>query len=152
IELTWSPQEIILSHPATRWFIIHGDGTAFRRSSIEFRCKYAFFEDQPYNATLIIRNHQATFEHISVGTGDRRVRLPYEFKDAMTLPSFTPKSAKEKFRALLKKTKGRKFRRNSLTLAEKMRKAWTEGSPAKVDFEALLRKYGMRNQNVKIGV
>ncbi|KAJ3907121.1 hypothetical protein F5879DRAFT_1021111 [Lentinula edodes] len=53
--------------------------------------------DQPYNAILMSRNHQAAFELISVRTGDRGCAYPTNSK----MPSFTPESAKEEFRALL---------------------------------------------------
>ncbi|KAH7870647.1 uncharacterized protein C8R40DRAFT_1056377, partial [Lentinula edodes] len=86
-------------HPATGWFITHGGWNSIqevffhRVPLILWPCQ----ADQPYNAILMSRNHQAAFELISVRTGDRGCAYPTNSK----MPSFTPESAKEKFRALL---------------------------------------------------
>ncbi|KAF5387363.1 hypothetical protein D9757_005743 [Collybiopsis confluens] len=51
--------------------------------------------DQPYNATLMSRNHEVAFELFAVRTGNTGERVPYVFKDAPSdAPSFTPDGVK----------------------------------------------------------
>ncbi|KAJ3743562.1 hypothetical protein DFH05DRAFT_1618923 [Lentinula detonsa] len=114
MELTWSPQEIILSHPVTIWFITHGGWNSIQEALV-------------YRIPL-----------------DNGVRLPYRYKDAPAPPCFTTEENKEEIRALFKRIKdeeGVVVRKNFCMLAESMGKAWDAEGPAKVDFNAFLQRY-----------
>ncbi|KAJ3797423.1 hypothetical protein GGU11DRAFT_825431 [Lentinula aff. detonsa] len=107
MELTWSPQEIILSHPVTGWFITHRGWNSIQEALVH-RIPLIFWPcqaDQPYNATLMSGNHQAGFDLFSVRTRDNGVRLPSRYKDAPAPPCFTTEEAKEEIRALFKRIK-----------------------------------------------
>ncbi|KIK61794.1 glycosyltransferase family 1 protein [Collybiopsis luxurians FD-317 M1] len=146
MEMEWSPQEIILSHPATGWFITHGGWNGIREALI-YRVPLIFWPyqaDQPYNATLMSRNHKASFELLTVRTGENGMRLPYRYKDAPTPPSFTPEGVKAELRTILEQSRGEEgalIRKNFNIMADAMARTWNEGGPAKIDFEALLERY-----------
>lgn len=100
--------------------------------------------DQPYNATIMSRNHKAAFELLMVRTGDDGVRLPYRYKDASTPPSFTSEGVKAELRTVLKHTRGEEgasIRKNFAVLADAMGNAWNEGGDTKVDFDNMMQKF-----------
>ncbi|KAE9394729.1 UDP-Glycosyltransferase/glycogen phosphorylase [Gymnopus androsaceus JB14] len=146
MELGWSPQETILSHPATGWFITHG-GWNYIQESFVHRVPLILWPiqaDQPYNATIMSRNHKAAFELLMVRTGDDGVRLPYRYKDASTPPSFTSEGVKAELRTVLKHTRGEEgasIRKNFAVLADAMGNAWNEGGDTKVDFDNMMQKF-----------
>ncbi|KIK61796.1 glycosyltransferase family 1 protein [Collybiopsis luxurians FD-317 M1] len=146
MEMEWSPQEVILSHPATGWFITHGGWNSIQEAFI-YRVPLIFWPyqaDQPYNATLMSRNHKASFELLTVRTGESGMRLPYLYKDAPTPPSFTPKGVKAELRTILEHARGEEgasIRENFGAIADAMDRSWIKGGAAKIDFEALLERF-----------
>ncbi|KAJ3826865.1 hypothetical protein F5880DRAFT_1627352 [Lentinula raphanica] len=67
LELDWSPQELILTHPATGWFITHGGWNSIQEAFVHRvpLIFWPFHADQPYNAMRILALN-AGFELIEV--------------------------------------------------------------------------------------
>ena len=90
------------------------------------------------------RNHKASFELLTVRTGDNGIRLPYRYKDTTTLPSFTPEGVRAELRVILEHARGEEgalIRKNFGAIADAMGRSWTKGGTANIDFEALLERY-----------
>ncbi|KIK52859.1 glycosyltransferase family 1 protein [Collybiopsis luxurians FD-317 M1] len=143
--MSWCPQEKILSHPATGWFVTHGGWNSTQEALIHrvpvIYWPFAF--DQPYNAARTCR-HNAGFELIEVRTGERGTRRPYRFQDDTQLPSFTLSAAREEFKLLLQRIQGDEglqVRANFEHLDRMMDETWHEGHEANENLEAFLQRF-----------
>ncbi|KAJ3726690.1 UDP-Glycosyltransferase/glycogen phosphorylase [Lentinula raphanica] len=147
LEMAWSPQERILSHPATGWFITHG-GWNSTQEALAHRVPviyWPFSADQPYNAARTIQ-HNAGFELIEVRTGKYGTQVPYRFKDSSILdrPTFSISAAQREFRELLQRIEGeegRVVRANFERLAKMMDETWDEGYEAQESLRAFFREF-----------
>ncbi|KAJ3758933.1 hypothetical protein EV360DRAFT_42892 [Lentinula raphanica] len=143
MELSWSPQEMILTHPVTGWFLTHGGWNSVQEA-FAFRVPmifWPFHADQPYNAMRLM-TLKAGFELIEVRTGTIGARIPY---DCEQLPAFTPKSAKAEVTSLIGKLNGKEgveVRQNFETVAEGVCKAWENPSgESRLNTKAMLDQY-----------
>ncbi|KAL0577516.1 hypothetical protein V5O48_004457 [Marasmius crinis-equi] len=145
METRWAPQEAILSHPATGWFLTHGGWNSVQEA-FTYRVPLVFWPtgaDQPLNAMLLALKFEAAFELIEVRTGKLGTRKPYRLGDKPT-PKFTVESAKEEFGQLLKDIKGEKgasVRKNFEDLCDKIAKVWDEDGEARQQVNAFLNRY-----------
>ncbi|KAF5368679.1 hypothetical protein D9757_010227 [Collybiopsis confluens] len=145
MEMTWSPQEKILSHPATGWFITHG-GWNSTQEALTHRVPviyWPFSADQPYNAARTCQL-DAGFELIEVRTGEIGTRKPFRFEKGSHLPSFTVSAAREEFRSLLQRIdgeEGRVVRSNFEHLGRLMDETWNDGCEAKENLELFLQRF-----------
>ncbi|TCD70764.1 hypothetical protein EIP91_001793 [Steccherinum ochraceum] len=67
----WSPQQTILSHPATGWFLTHGGQNSVIEAisqSVPMIC-WPFHADQPCNATRLSRSLDVAYELTEVRSG-----------------------------------------------------------------------------------
>ncbi|KAJ3726575.1 hypothetical protein C8R42DRAFT_657047 [Lentinula raphanica] len=143
MELSWSPQEMILTHPVTGWFLTHGGWNSVQEA-FAFRVPmifWPFHADQPYNAMRLM-TLKAGFELIEVRTGTIGARIPY---DCEKLPAFTPNSAKAEVMSLIGKLNGKEgveVRQNFETVAEGVCKAWENPSgESRLNTKAMLDQY-----------
>ncbi|THU84356.1 UDP-Glycosyltransferase/glycogen phosphorylase [Dendrothele bispora CBS 962.96] len=146
-ETQWAPQEAILSHPATGWFISHGGWNSTQEAML-YRVPQIFwpqYADQPQNAATVVINHKAGFELIEVRTGEHGTGKPYRFKDAdpKDLPTFTVEAVRREIRDVLKKSKsdeGLMVRKNYEQLSKKVYSGWDEGGEARKNFDLFLEQ------------
>ncbi|KAL0566457.1 hypothetical protein V5O48_015551 [Marasmius crinis-equi] len=145
MEAKWAPQEAVLSHPATGWFLTHGGWNSVQEA-LMYKVPLIFWPtvgDQPLNAMLIAVKFQAAFELIEVRTGEDGKQKPYRFGDRPA-PRFTLESAKTEFARVLEDINGERganVRRNFEELSAKIGTAWNEGGPARQGLRAFLSKY-----------
>ncbi|THV01916.1 UDP-Glycosyltransferase/glycogen phosphorylase [Dendrothele bispora CBS 962.96] len=146
MEMKWAPQEIILKHPATGWFISHGGWNSVQEALVH-RTPMIYWPmsaDQPYNAALVSLQHKAGFELLEVRTSAEGLPgQPYRCKDDLAL-EFTIESARREIRALLENVKGeegRVVRKNCEELSEKMGKTWDKDGGSKRDLGEFLSRF-----------
>ncbi|GAW03551.1 glycosyltransferase family 1 protein [Lentinula edodes] len=143
MELRWSPQELILKHPVTGWFITHGGWNSMTEAFIHRvpLIHWPFHADQPYNAMRML-TLKAGFELVEVRTGPVGARIPYKCKE---LPAFTPESAKAEIMSIVEKLKqeeGFVVRKNFEAVANAISKAWdVPDGQSRKDFLAMLKKF-----------
>ncbi|THU79707.1 UDP-Glycosyltransferase/glycogen phosphorylase [Dendrothele bispora CBS 962.96] len=148
IEFPWAPQETILMHPATGWFISHGGWNSTQEAFV-YRVPqilWPFAADQPYNSALMSQVHKAAFELINVRTGQYGTQLPYRFKDLAKSeqPKFTVDAVRKEIDDLLVKLKGDEgvvVRNNFEKLATAFLSGWEKKGEARQNLERFLKKY-----------
>ncbi|KAF5368681.1 hypothetical protein D9757_010222 [Collybiopsis confluens] len=142
MELVWSPQELILAHPVTGWFITHG-GWNSAQESFKYHVPqifWPFHADQPYTA-LRLTTIKAGFELIEIRTGEDGTRMPHGYEE---LPEFTVASAKAEIERLIEKLKseeGATVRANHRVLSDAMNKQWSPSGESKKEFGLFMKKY-----------
>ncbi|KAJ7457089.1 hypothetical protein FB451DRAFT_602102 [Mycena latifolia] len=152
LEITWAPQDMILKHSATGWFVTHGGW-----NSVQESCRYGvplifwpLSADQPMNAILVTLEHRAGFELMTVRTGERGMMKPYRLaassnSDGATSPSlFTVEAFRDEVNQLLTKMnseEGQLIRNNIERLQKEIAKVWDERGEAKRELERFLIKY-----------
>ncbi|KAF5368682.1 hypothetical protein D9757_010223 [Collybiopsis confluens] len=142
MELVWSPQELILAHPVTGWFISHGGWNSTQESFKYYvpQIFWPFQADQPTNA-FRLTTIKAGFELIEIRTGEDGTRIPYGYKE---LPEFTAASAKAEIGGLIEKLKGEEgaiVRANHRTLSDAMNKQWSSDGDSRQEFVSFMKKY-----------
>ncbi|RPD63794.1 UDP-Glycosyltransferase/glycogen phosphorylase [Lentinus tigrinus ALCF2SS1-6] len=135
----WTPQQLILDHPATGWFVAHGghNGVTEAISAGVPQILWPFATDQPLNAVHIAHQLQIGYELIEVRTGHglkpiyRNGRKPVGTLDAV----------KAEAREVLGKAfgeDGAKKREKLQAVREAMNKEWDDGGSARKDILAFL--------------
>ncbi|KAJ3856268.1 hypothetical protein EV368DRAFT_78865 [Lentinula lateritia] len=143
MELSWSPQELILTHPVTGWFLTHGGWNSVQEA-FAHRVPMIFWPfqaDQPYIVMRMLAL-KAALELIEVRTGIVGARIPYKCKE---LPAFTPASAKAEILRLVEKLRleeGSVIRKNFEAVASTVGQAWNvpDGESRK-NALAMLKKF-----------
>lgn len=135
----WSPQQTILAHPVTGWFLTH----AGQNSSIEaisagvpMIC-WPIFSDQPTNAAHLSVNLDIAYELLEVRTGDGLRPLYRTGKS----PKGTIQSVREEAMTVLNLAlgeDGRKKRENVKALREKVLSSWAEDGSSREDMKKLM--------------
>ncbi|KAF5368685.1 hypothetical protein D9757_010228 [Collybiopsis confluens] len=143
--MSWLPQEKILSHPATGWFVTHGGWNSTQEALIHRVpvIYWPFVFDESYVAARTCQL-DAGFELTEVRTGKLGARVPYRFKDGPNYPSFTVPAAREEIRTLLRRIEGEEgcvVRSNFERLGRMMNETWNDGHEGKESLEAFLRRY-----------
>ncbi|KAL0570330.1 hypothetical protein V5O48_011627 [Marasmius crinis-equi] len=145
----WAPQDAILQHPATGWFLSHGGWNSFQES-LRYRVPMIFWPigaDQALNAVLLSVKHQAAFELISVRGGEGAKR-PARFTDGQKDPEFTVDGVREELRDVLKSLKGKEgeaIRRKLDILATEIGKLWDEEGQSRKEFKLFVWKHVTRS-------
>ncbi|KAL0570335.1 hypothetical protein V5O48_011632 [Marasmius crinis-equi] len=143
--MKWAPQDAILSHPATGWFLAHGGWNGLQES-IRYKVPAIFWPiigDQPMNAALMAEKHQAGFELFSV-RGGKGANRPARFADGQPDPLFTIDAVREEFKNVLKKMKGKEgdvVRRNVEKLSDEIGTLWNEDGESRKQLDAFLKKH-----------
>ncbi|KAI0071139.1 UDP-Glycosyltransferase/glycogen phosphorylase [Panus rudis PR-1116 ss-1] len=136
----WSPQQTILSHPATGWFLTH----AGQNSTLEAICAgvpmicWPCNADQPLNAARLSINLNVAYELLEVRTGDKGLRPLYRTGKA---PRGTIEAVREEAGAILDNafgSDGKTKRANIERLRDEVLSAWGENGSAKRDMEKLV--------------
>ncbi|KAF5368885.1 hypothetical protein D9758_003101 [Tetrapyrgos nigripes] len=147
-EIKWAPQEEILSHPATGWFISHGGWNSIQEA-MQYQVPQIFWPisaDQPVNAATMTLVKKAGFELIEVRTGEYGTRKMYRFKDLdpKDLPTFTVDAVRREIRDLVVKLKGEEgltVRKNFEKMSRGFMSVWNERGEARQSLDAFLEKF-----------
>ncbi|KAI3608702.1 glycosyltransferase family 1 protein [Moniliophthora roreri] len=127
--LSWAPQQEILAHKVTGWFMTHG-GWNSTQEGIMARVPMIFWPysaDQPVNAGILVLNHKAALELIEVRTTEWGQRKPY--RELEVPPTYTTKAVRAEVGRLLERLKGpggQVVRENALALGDKVNKLWEQ--------------------------
>ncbi|OCH84632.1 UDP-Glycosyltransferase/glycogen phosphorylase [Obba rivulosa] len=129
----WSPQQTILAHPATAWFVTHGGHNGVIESiscGVPMIC-WPFIADQPINAVHLSDNLQVAYELIEVRTGERGLNSIYRNG---RVPKGTVEAVRDEARDVLVKAfgeDGRQKRANLERLQQAFAQAWQEGGSSR---------------------
>ncbi|KAI0779720.1 UDP-Glycosyltransferase/glycogen phosphorylase [Fomes fomentarius] len=135
----WTPQQLILDHPATGWFIAHGghNGVTEAISAGVPQIIWPFTGDQPLNAVHITDNLQIGYELLEVRTGPG---LKPIYRTGYT-PKGTIEAIQAEVREVLAKAfgeDGAKKRARLEELRKKVTTEWEDGGSSKRDVSAFL--------------
>jgi len=146
----WAPQQPILLHPATGWYVTHAGQNSRMESltaGVPMIC-WPIHSDQPFNAAQLSVNLNVAYELLEVrsgpngylpmrrffdsqasGTGRER-NQPVSGSEGHLQLTGTLDAVKHEFREVLEKARGedgKVKRRNALKIREQMRTGWIEG-------------------------
>ncbi|KAI0675132.1 UDP-Glycosyltransferase/glycogen phosphorylase [Trametes maxima] len=135
----WVPQQALLDHPATGWYLMHGghNGTLETALAGVPMIIWPIEADQPYNAVYLSEGLNVAYELIEVRHGSglgkiyRNGRIPIGTVDAV----------KDEMRGVLEKAFGQDGaeKRNRLqALQKKLKTAWSDNGIARREVEAFL--------------
>ncbi|KAI0069828.1 UDP-Glycosyltransferase/glycogen phosphorylase [Panus rudis PR-1116 ss-1] len=142
----WSPQQAILSHHATGWFLTH----CGQNSTMEAICAgvplicWPFAGDQPHNAIRLSVALNVGYELLEVRTGEQGLKPLYRTGKA---PRGTVDAVREEVSLVLNNAlgeDGRVKRANMEKLRDSALSAWNEGGPAKREMDRLASALGPR--------
>ncbi|KIK62457.1 glycosyltransferase family 1 protein [Collybiopsis luxurians FD-317 M1] len=146
LALSWSPQETILHHEATGWFITHGGWNSIQES-FEAKVPLIFWPmgaDQPLNAAVLGLTHKAAFELIEVRSGEDGTKPLLRFENTGYNPTFTVDAVKAEVERLLVRIdgeEGRMVRSNFRELGQAMQKSWNDGEEGRMELNEFLKKF-----------
>ncbi|KAJ7920684.1 hypothetical protein B0H13DRAFT_2268169 [Mycena leptocephala] len=136
----WGPQQFILRHPVTGWFMTHcGHGGIFEALSngIPLIC-WPFDGDQPAAAAHLTHNLDVAFHLVEVRTG-KGLQLLFSGE----VPQGTRGAVTEEFRRIVDACRseiGEKKRENACRLGADFSKAWKAGGSAKTAVNMFLER------------
>ncbi|KAH9858671.1 UDP-Glycosyltransferase/glycogen phosphorylase [Lenzites betulinus] len=135
----WSPQQTLLHHPATGWFLSHAgfNGTLEAiHAGVPLIC-WPFLGDQPVNTIVLTETYGAGYELLEVRTGEG---LRPIFRSDYT-PTGTLDAVRAEARDVLQRAFGEDGvgrRAKMLALKARVDKAWEKGGASHTDVEAFL--------------
>ncbi|EIW63123.1 UDP-Glycosyltransferase/glycogen phosphorylase [Trametes versicolor FP-101664 SS1] len=136
----WSPQQTILEHPATGWYVAHGGHNGVTESicaGVPF-ILWPFGGDQPMNAVHISEQLKIGYELIEVRTGDKGRHTIYR---TGRTPVGTIEAIKAEARDVLAKAygpDGAEKRQRLVALQHAITHEWEEGGAALRDMKTFL--------------
>ncbi|KAI0823359.1 UDP-Glycosyltransferase/glycogen phosphorylase [Trametes gibbosa] len=136
----WTPQQAILDHPATGWFIAHGghNGVMEALSAGVPQILWPFVGDQPLNAVYMTDILQIAYELIEARSGEHGLHQIYRNGRK---PVGSTEALKDELRDVLGKAfgeDGAKKRERLLVLRDRVIRDWDEGGPSLRDATAFL--------------
>ncbi|KAI0743908.1 UDP-Glycosyltransferase/glycogen phosphorylase [Daedaleopsis nitida] len=135
----WTPQQLILDHPATGWFVAHGghNGVTEAISAGVPQILWPFGGDQPLNAVHIADNLQIGYELLQVRSGHGLKQI---YRTGYT-PKGTIEAVKAEAREVLAKAfgeDGAKRRERLQAVRKNVTSEWEDGGASKRDVSAFL--------------
>ncbi|KAJ7746615.1 UDP-Glycosyltransferase/glycogen phosphorylase [Mycena metata] len=137
---TWSPQQFILNHLATGWFLTHGGHGGIMEalfSGVPLIC-WPFDADQPSAAKHLTQNLNVAFELREVRTG---LGLKPSY-GSDTTPAGTRQAVGKEIRETIDQLRthvGKEKRENVERLKAEMTKAWEKDGPARRALASFLK-------------
>ncbi|KAF9065350.1 hypothetical protein BDP27DRAFT_1424914 [Rhodocollybia butyracea] len=142
--MPWTPQETILQHEVTGWFVTHGGWNSIQES-FQYKVPLILWPlsgDQPLNAAVLTCTHKAAFELIEVRSGDDGTKPLLRFENTDYKPTFTMDAVRAELEALLVKIKGeegRMVRSRFENLSEDMLRSWDDGGECNDNLHEFLK-------------
>ncbi|KIM47087.1 glycosyltransferase family 1 protein [Hebeloma cylindrosporum] len=140
---TWAPQQDVLNHSATGWFLTHGGNggvTESLGSGVPLIC-WPFDGDQPTTSAHLSCTLKVAFELIEVRTGSNGLK-------PMLRNGLAAKGTREAVGRELREVidacrgeAGSELTKNAQKLKWKFQKAWEDGGEAKRELNAFLKRY-----------
>lgn len=136
----WAPQQAILEHPATGWFLTHAGFNSIIESihaGIPMIC-WPFTGDQPMNTIHLTENLDVAYELFEVRTGTSGLKPAYR---TGKVPVGTLEAVRSEAHAVLEQafgTDGARKRENIRKLREVALTLWNDGGAAQVAAKRLL--------------
>ncbi|KAH9925916.1 UDP-Glycosyltransferase/glycogen phosphorylase [Epithele typhae] len=136
---TWTPQQMILDHPATGWYVSHGGQNSVTESiaaGVPF-IMWPFSADQPINAVLATDVHKVGYELLEVRSGPGLQKI---FRTGYT-PIGTVEAVKDEARDILRRAFGEDGKEKRARLQALQQAAlgdWEEGGASRRDVAAFL--------------
>ncbi|KAG6905572.1 hypothetical protein DXG01_001911 [Tephrocybe rancida] len=159
LSTAWAPQQFILNHPATGWFLTHGGHGSFTESlasgiplyglALSFlklvlilhsSICWSFDYDQPIGAAHVTENLKVAFELHEVKTNLQQ-KILYRTGKAV---QGTREAVGDEIRRVLDACRGEEgteLRRNAEKLKEEFRGAWNEDGPSTVALKEFIHTY-----------
>ncbi|KIJ41897.1 glycosyltransferase family 1 protein [Sphaerobolus stellatus SS14] len=140
--LPWTPQQLILSHPATGWFLSHCGANSIMESlyqGIPLIC-WPQEGDQPANALYLSTALDVSFELLQVRTGLGRRKV---YRDG-TIPTGTLESIRAEFRDVLSRAKGpsgERKRENALKVSQALIGAWSDAGVSRETMARFISRF-----------
>ncbi|TCD71967.1 hypothetical protein EIP91_000099 [Steccherinum ochraceum] len=141
---TWSPQQTILLHPATGWFVSHcGQNSTLEAisSGIPMIC-WPLYADQPLNAINLTLNHDVAYELLEVRSGPNGLKPIH--RHLGKVPTGTLKAVQAEAKEVLEKAFGEdgvKKRAKAEALRRKVNDEWEKGGRAYEDMQMFLSTF-----------
>ncbi|KAI0645438.1 UDP-Glycosyltransferase/glycogen phosphorylase [Trametes meyenii] len=133
--VSWAPQQIILDHPATGWFLTHGG----HNSTLEAVAAgvplifWPFAADQPLSAVHVTENLHAGYELFETRCGAEGLKPIFRTGHS---PTGTALAFDSELRSVLQKAfseDGARKRENLRKVSEAVRREWDEGGTSMRD-------------------
>ncbi|KAJ6591295.1 hypothetical protein DFH09DRAFT_1420435, partial [Mycena vulgaris] len=137
----WCPQQFILSHPATGWFMTHGGHGGISEAlsnGIPLIC-WPFDGDQPAAAAHLTQTLDAAFHLVEVRTG-KGLRPLFSGQ----VPRGTREAVGAEFRRTIEECRGavgERKRKNAGRVRVEFAKAWEEGGTARIAIHIFCKRY-----------
>ncbi|PPQ89305.1 hypothetical protein CVT25_000372 [Psilocybe cyanescens] len=141
----WVPQQYILNHPATGWFITHcGHNSVMEGlgSGVPMIC-WPFEADQPAAAAHLSVNLKVAFELIEVRTGERGLK---PLLRSGRMAQGTREAVGSEIREVIdacRGAKGKELRSNVENIKAKLDHAWQANGSSRTELRAFCEKYSL---------
>ncbi|KAF5311787.1 hypothetical protein D9619_003781 [Psilocybe cf. subviscida] len=143
----WAPQQYILTHPATGWYLTHcgwGGVTEALGAGVPM-IAWPFMADQPHNAAHLSENLKVAIELVEVRTGENGLK---PMRRNGRAAKGTRAAVREEFLDVIddmRGAKGAQIRANVQGLKGHYAKAWQEEGDAKLELQAFLKRFVLRD-------
>ncbi|KDR73134.1 hypothetical protein GALMADRAFT_721937 [Galerina marginata CBS 339.88] len=146
----WAPQQFILNHPATGWFLTHCGYNGVTESFAAGipLIAWPFEADQPAAAAYLTENLNVAFELIEVRTGERGLKPLHRNGRAA---KGTRRAVGVEIRDVLDACRGKKgeeLRRNAEDIKAKLLEAWQEGGVSRKELQAFLENLNVTEVSI----
>ncbi|KAH9476237.1 UDP-glycosyltransferase 84A1 [Psilocybe cubensis] len=141
----WLPQQYILNHPATGWFMTHGGHNSVLESlgsGIPMIC-WPFEADQPAGAAHMSINLKVAFELIEVRTGPNGMK---PLLRSGHKASGTREAVGVEIRRVIdlcRGDQGKELRQNAMELKTELSKSWDENGISKKEMKRFAETYNL---------
>ncbi|KIJ24355.1 glycosyltransferase family 1 protein, partial [Sphaerobolus stellatus SS14] len=148
---TWAPQQLILAHKATGWFLTHCGINSVVESLAEGvpMLAWPLFADQPYNAAILSLRLNVGYQLMEARTGTAGLKA---LKRGIQ-PTGTDEALRRETLEIIEKMRtadGKLKRQNAQNLQAQMKAAWDEDGEAVTELKRLLENNIPRaNQNIQ---
>ncbi|KIJ46325.1 glycosyltransferase family 1 protein, partial [Sphaerobolus stellatus SS14] len=136
----WAPQQLILDHKATGWFVTHCGQNSFIESLAAGVPMFAWplFADQPYNAAILSLRLNVGYQLTEARTGEAGLK---GLKRGVQ-PTGTVEALQRETREILEKAHGadgKLKRQNARNIQVQLRAAWNDDGEAVTELKRLLK-------------